>query len=393
MAASAVITEWISTEIREALAESDDIDEVRGGSTITQQVAKEPVPLAGPQFRAQGAGIPLALWIDLMLPKRRVLEIYLNIAEWGPNGEFGAEAGARRAFGKSARDLSRYDAAVLAAVPAQSGHPQCAPAWPGCAAPGGTYVARGVACPGGRRLRAGKALIGTSQNTSLAAQPSSISPASNRHIALFSGVSSHGCAERKTSPSRRGMRRSADALKRPAYVEDKDPGELRRPHHIDLKTGMYKRPPGSEGEDRSLAGPSRPKASCAMFMLGFPLLLIPFAIYNIIAFLMPGVAGPARSRPYAWYRTPTGPCRPGDMPRRVGDPAAVRRDHEVDAHRYPHRRRSRAVADPVPRHAHRIPAGQAGCHRDLLLLLRGELHRCARRLCGDFALGPARPYG
>jgi large subunit ribosomal protein L32 len=46
--------------------------------------------------------------------------------------------------------------------------------------------------------------------------------------------------KRKTSPSRRGMRRSADALKRPAYVEDKDSGELRRPHHIDLKTGMYR---------------------------------------------------------------------------------------------------------------------------------------------------------
>jgi len=37
-----------------------------------------------------------------------------------------------------------------------------------------------------------------------------------------------------------GMRRSADALKRPSYVEDKDSGELRRPHHIDLKTGMYR---------------------------------------------------------------------------------------------------------------------------------------------------------
>ncbi len=45
---------------------------------------------------------------------------------------------------------------------------------------------------------------------------------------------------RKTSPSRRGMRRSADALKKPTYVEDKDSGELRRPHHIDLKTGMYR---------------------------------------------------------------------------------------------------------------------------------------------------------
>ena len=46
--------------------------------------------------------------------------------------------------------------------------------------------------------------------------------------------------KRKTSPSRRGMCRSADALKQPSYIEDKDSGELRRPHHIDLKTGMYK---------------------------------------------------------------------------------------------------------------------------------------------------------
>src|SRR5258707_5722799 len=45
---------------------------------------------------------------------------------------------------------------------------------------------------------------------------------------------------RKTSPSRRGMRRWADALKKPTYVEDKDSGELRRPHPLDLKTGMYK---------------------------------------------------------------------------------------------------------------------------------------------------------
>jgi monofunctional biosynthetic peptidoglycan transglycosylase len=60
--------------------------------------------------------LPLALWIDLVLPKRRVLEIYLNIAEWGPNGEFGAEAGSRRAFGKSVRDLSTGEAAMLAAI-------------------------------------------------------------------------------------------------------------------------------------------------------------------------------------------------------------------------------------------------------------------------------------
>ncbi|AGF75037.1 50S ribosomal protein L32 [Bartonella australis AUST/NH1] len=46
--------------------------------------------------------------------------------------------------------------------------------------------------------------------------------------------------KRKTSPSKRGMRRSADALKTPTYIEDKNSGELRRPHHIDLKTGMYR---------------------------------------------------------------------------------------------------------------------------------------------------------
>ena len=46
--------------------------------------------------------------------------------------------------------------------------------------------------------------------------------------------------KRKVSPSRRGMRRSADALRNQTDIEDKDSGELRRPHHIDLKTGMYK---------------------------------------------------------------------------------------------------------------------------------------------------------
>ena len=46
--------------------------------------------------------------------------------------------------------------------------------------------------------------------------------------------------KRKTSPMKRGFRRSADALSVPAYVEDKDSGELRRPHHVDLKTGMYR---------------------------------------------------------------------------------------------------------------------------------------------------------
>jgi monofunctional biosynthetic peptidoglycan transglycosylase len=103
-------------EIREAIAEADDLNDVRGGSTITQQVAKNLFLWPGRSFVRKALELPLALWIDLVLSKPRVLEIYLNIAEWGPLGEFGVEAGSRRAFGKSARDLDRYQAALLAAV-------------------------------------------------------------------------------------------------------------------------------------------------------------------------------------------------------------------------------------------------------------------------------------
>ena len=46
--------------------------------------------------------------------------------------------------------------------------------------------------------------------------------------------------KRKTTPSKRGMRRSADALSRPTYIENPDSGELHRPHHADLKSGMYR---------------------------------------------------------------------------------------------------------------------------------------------------------
>ena len=59
---------------------------------------------------------PLSAVGRLVLPKRRIMEIYLNIAEWGPNGEFGVEAGSRRAFNRSARDLGYGEAALLAAI-------------------------------------------------------------------------------------------------------------------------------------------------------------------------------------------------------------------------------------------------------------------------------------
>jgi monofunctional biosynthetic peptidoglycan transglycosylase len=103
-------------EIRDAIADAETLDDVRGGSTITQQVAKNLFLWQGRSFVRKALEFPLALWIDLMLSKRRILEIYLNIAEWGPNGEFGAEAGSRRAFGRPARDLSQYQAALMASM-------------------------------------------------------------------------------------------------------------------------------------------------------------------------------------------------------------------------------------------------------------------------------------
>jgi monofunctional biosynthetic peptidoglycan transglycosylase len=102
--------------IREAIDEADDITEARGASTITQQTAKNLFLWPGRSFVRKGLELPLALWMDFVLPKRRVLEIYLNIALWGPNGEFGAEAATRRIFGKSAAALTAGQAAMLAAV-------------------------------------------------------------------------------------------------------------------------------------------------------------------------------------------------------------------------------------------------------------------------------------
>src|SRR5260370_2649239 len=103
-------------EVRERLEDVDAISAARAVSTITQQTVKNLFLWPGRSFVRKALELPLALWIDFVLPKRRVLEIYLNIAEWGPNGQFGAEAGSRYAFNKSVRSLSPRQAAVLAAV-------------------------------------------------------------------------------------------------------------------------------------------------------------------------------------------------------------------------------------------------------------------------------------
>ncbi|MBS0249018.1 MAG: monofunctional biosynthetic peptidoglycan transglycosylase [Proteobacteria bacterium] len=102
-------------EIRDAIEDADSLDDVRGGSTITQQVVKNLFLWQGRSYVRKALELPLALWFDLVLSKRRILEIYLNIAELGPDGEFGAEAAAKRSFGRSAASLGRYQAALLAA--------------------------------------------------------------------------------------------------------------------------------------------------------------------------------------------------------------------------------------------------------------------------------------
>ena len=101
--------------VQAAIEDAED-GEVRGASGIPQQVAKNLFLWPGRSYVRKALEVPLAYWIDFVLGKRRTLEIYLNIAEWGPNGEFGAEAGARRAFGRSARELTLHEAALLAAI-------------------------------------------------------------------------------------------------------------------------------------------------------------------------------------------------------------------------------------------------------------------------------------
>ena len=149
-------------ELRAAIDEADELGEARGASTITQQTAKNLFLWGHRSFVRKALEFPLAMWMDLVLPKRRIMEIYLNVAEWGPGGQFGVEAGAKRAFGKSARDLSSGEAAVLVAV-LPNPHRRNAQR-PG---PGVRRIAARISGSHGllrrpRRLRAG-ALIGTGQ--------------------------------------------------------------------------------------------------------------------------------------------------------------------------------------------------------------------------------------
>lgn len=89
--------------------------ELRGASTISQQVAKNVFLWNGRSLLRKVLEAYFTLLIELAWPKERILEVYLNVAELGP-GVFGVEAAAERFFGTDASGLARADAALLAAV-------------------------------------------------------------------------------------------------------------------------------------------------------------------------------------------------------------------------------------------------------------------------------------
>jgi len=88
-------------------------EETRGASTIPMQAVKNLFLWNSRSFIRKGLEAPLAIYFDAILPKKRILEIYLNIVEWGP-GIYGAESASLYHFGKAAADLSAREAALLA---------------------------------------------------------------------------------------------------------------------------------------------------------------------------------------------------------------------------------------------------------------------------------------
>ena len=98
-------------EIRAAIKAGEGTG--RGASTITQQLAKNLFLWPGKSYVRKALEVPLTLAMEGLWPKRRILEVYLNVAEWGP-GVFGAEAAAQYYYNKPASGLTDREAALLA---------------------------------------------------------------------------------------------------------------------------------------------------------------------------------------------------------------------------------------------------------------------------------------
>jgi monofunctional biosynthetic peptidoglycan transglycosylase len=100
-------------ELRVVIDDAIAGEQPRGASTITMQTVKNLFLWQRPFGTLRKiAELPLAVYMDLVMPKRRIMEIYLNIAEWGPN-IYGIEAAARHHFGRSAKNLTARQAALL----------------------------------------------------------------------------------------------------------------------------------------------------------------------------------------------------------------------------------------------------------------------------------------
>ncbi|MDB5644145.1 MAG: monofunctional biosynthetic peptidoglycan transglycosylase [Hyphomicrobiales bacterium] len=97
----------------QVLTEADEDGPSRGASTLTMQLVKNLFLWPGRSYIRKALEIPLAVVLDVVWSKKRIMEAYLNVAEWG-DGVFGAEAAARRAFGKGAAALNAREAALLA---------------------------------------------------------------------------------------------------------------------------------------------------------------------------------------------------------------------------------------------------------------------------------------
>ncbi len=102
-------------EIQDAIKENQTRKRPRGASTISQQVAKNVFLWTGRSYLRKGLEVYFTALIELIWGKKRILEVYLNVAEMGPM-TFGAEAASQRYYGHSAATLSRDEAARMAAV-------------------------------------------------------------------------------------------------------------------------------------------------------------------------------------------------------------------------------------------------------------------------------------
>jgi monofunctional biosynthetic peptidoglycan transglycosylase len=105
--------DWQAMEI--AAEEDMEGGRTRGGSTLTQQLVKNLFFGTGRSFLRKGAEATLAPVAELVLGKQRILELYLNVVEWGP-GIYGAEAASRTYEGVAARNMGREESARLAAI-------------------------------------------------------------------------------------------------------------------------------------------------------------------------------------------------------------------------------------------------------------------------------------